>query len=45
MAKKRKTERLPRGFGEVIFMKGNRTKPYMVHVRVGTIFSEEKGTA
>lgn len=45
MAKKRKTERLPRGFGGVIFMKGNRAKPYMVRIRVETIVNEEKGTA
>ncbi|MCR0507525.1 site-specific integrase [[Clostridium] innocuum] len=44
MAKKR-TERLPRGFGGVIFMKGNRAKPYMARVRVGTIVNKEKGTA
>ena len=42
---KRKEERLPKGFGGVIFMKGNRAKPYMVRIKVGTTINEEKGTA
>ena len=42
---KRRNERLPKGFGGVIYMKGNRAKPYMARIRVGTIINEEKGTA
>lgn len=37
--------RLPKGFGGVIKQRGNRTKPYMVRVKVGTIVNHEKGTA
>ena len=42
---KRKEERLPKGFGGVVFMKGNRAKPYVVRIKVGTTINEEKGTA
>lgn len=35
--------RLPKGFGGVIKLRGNRTKPYMVRVKVGTIVNHEKG--
>lgn len=41
----RKVERLPKGFGGVVFMKGNRSKPYVVRIKVDTIINEEKGTA
>ena len=39
---KRKEERLPKGFGGVVFMKGNRAKPYVVRIKVGTTINEEK---
>ncbi len=41
----RKVERLPKGFGGVVFMKGNRSKPYVVRIKIGTTINEEKGTA
>lgn len=39
------TERLPRGFGGIVKMKGNRRNPYMVRIKVGTIVNMEKGVA
>ena len=36
------TERLPRGFGGIVKMKGNRRNPYMVRIKVGTIVNMEK---
>ena len=38
-------ERVPKGFGGVAKQKGNRTRPYMVRVKVGTIVNKAKGTA
>lgn len=38
----RKVERLPKGFGGVVFMKGNRSKPYVVRIKIGTTINEEK---
>ena len=38
-------ERLPKGFGGVVKQKGNRTRPYMVRVKVGMVVNKVKGTA
>ena len=41
----RKIERLSKGFGGIVFIKGNRSKPYVVRIKVGATINEEKGTA
>ena len=38
-------ERLPKGFGGIVKMKGKRRNPYMVRIKVGTIINMEKGVA
>lgn len=38
-------ERLPRGFGGVSKMKGNRRRPYRVRIKIGDSFNPYKGTA